>query len=146
MLYLCQSFPCMATAVIKTKVVAIWTVILLMFHLGLECCMTTTHSERVPNKWPISIILLIPARLLSISHSYWWSLSVVILDLSTEGTWAHSAIVKIEELSFQYTSYYGPQNWVRNSCIGANKHTRSEMTSKISIAGHADPWPLSPCP
>ena len=61
--------------------------------------------------------------------------TVAILDLSTEGAQVPSDMDKIEELSFQY--YYGPQNWVRNCCIGANKHTRLEMTNKITIRGQA---------
>ena len=65
---------------------------------------------------------------------------MAILDLSTEGAHVPSDnnIDKIEELSFQYNNYhYGPQNWVRNCCIGANKHTRLEMTNKITITGQA---------
>ena len=54
--------------------------------------------------------------------------AVAILYLSTEGAWVPSDIDKIEELSFQS---YGPQNQVKNCCIGANKHTRLEMTNKL---------------
>ena len=52
---------------------------------------------------------------------------------------------KIEELSLQYSYYYGPHNRVRNSCIGANEHTRSENDQQ-NYNIRADLCPLSSLP
>ena len=78
------------------------------------------HPERLCAPWPWYCTLY----------------SVAILDLSTEGAWVSSDIVKIEELSFQYNIIMVHKIELEIS-IGANKLTRLGMANKITITGQA---------